>query len=186
MSTDDLDAIVRRAQDGDRDAFRDLVLALQRDLRIYLSAFGAGISLVEEVVQASFVTAYQKLHQYQPRGAFRAWLKTIARNLLLKELRSQLRAAADGGDALSALVVESGLGDLERIDEIDARSRRLHECLDRLAPQARALVEARYLHQQPLAEIAERHARTELWVRVTLCRIRKVLRTCLEQRESPA
>jgi DNA-directed RNA polymerase specialized sigma24 family protein len=67
------------------------------------------------VLQATFVSAYQKLAQYRGSGAFRAWLKAIARNHVLRALRDQQRFAASNGDVLEGALVTSGLDDVERL-----------------------------------------------------------------------
>jgi RNA polymerase sigma-70 factor (ECF subfamily) len=186
VSPEEIDGLIERAKHGDRDAFRQVVLALQHDVFMFLCAFSVTESLVDEVLQATFVTAYQKLALYQPQGAFRAWLKRIARNLLLKELEERKRVAHAEGDRLHEIVVDAGLEDMERMDELEGNIRRLRGCLDRLEPDARRLIEARYLEQKSTALLAEHAKRTELWVRVTLCRIRKLLRHCMETVQASA
>lgn len=180
LSPDEIDALALRAQRGDRQAFRALVLELQGDLRVYLSAFDVAAGLAEEVLQATFVTAYHKIHLYTPQGAFRAWLKTIARNHLLKELREQRRHALVRGDDVLGALATSALEDLEREGEIEAHTHRLRQCIERLPRPSRELVEGRYLQQLSTAVLASQCRRTEVWVRVTLCRIRKSLRQCME------
>ncbi len=180
MNGEEIDRLVGDAKAGDRQAFRQLVIELQGDLRLFLSAFEVNVGLSEEVLQATFVTAYHKLDLYQPQGAFRAWLKAIARNHLLKELREQRRFLASGEDILGAIAVESGLEDFERMDELEFHTRRLRSCIERLPLQSRELVEARYLKQEAIGSLAGRLKRTEVWVRVNLCRIRKSLRQCME------
>jgi RNA polymerase sigma-70 factor (ECF subfamily) len=184
MNAEEIDRVVERAKRGDRDAFRRLVIELESDLRVFLCAFEVSEGLSEEVLQQTFVTAYHKLSMYQPQAAFRAWLKAIARNHLLKELREQRRFAASGGDALGEIAAESGLDDFERMDELEFHTRRLRACIERLPATARELVEGRYLRQQAIPSLAGRFKRTEVWVRVTLCRIRKSLRQCMEAREA--
>lgn len=186
LPPDDIDALVVRAQAGDRAAFRQLVLDLQNDLRFYVGAFNVTAGLAEEVVQATFVTAYHKLAQYQPQGAFRAWLKTIARNTLLKNLREQKRFADTTADTLEGLLVASGLEDVERMDELEVQTRKLRGCMDRLPASMRTLVTARYMEELSTAALAQRFKRTEIWVRVTLCRVRANLRRCIQGESQPS
>jgi RNA polymerase sigma-70 factor, ECF subfamily len=180
MEPDELDRVVGAAQRGDRRAFDEIMMQLQGDLRLYLSAFEVTPSLVEEILQAAFVTAYYKLPTYEARGTFRAWLKGIARNHLLKELRERRRFVETSGDRLDEILVQHGLEQVECAQEIEAHTRRLFGCLSRLPGPYRELVEGRYLRQEPLALLSERFRRSEVWVRVTLFRIRRLLRTCME------
>ena len=144
------------------------------------ASHGLDPALVEELTQAAFVTAYRKLDRYEPRGAFRAWLKAIARNLMLHELRERRRWATQRQDCLELIAVEDALDLDEDAVERDRQLERLRVCLDRLAPAARELVEARYASQCGSAQIAAALGRSEVWVRVTLLRIRRTLRGCIE------
>jgi len=183
MTPEDMDRHVALAQGGDRAAFREVVVALEEDLRIFLYAFQVSEGLAEEVLQATVVTAFRKLHLYRPARAFRAWVKAIARNRLVDELREQRRFAASDEQVLEELLVETALADLDdsaRASEVEAEVRRLRDCLGRLLPEARRLVEARYLGGEPLGHLARKFKRTEVWVRVNLFRVRKTLRTCMQ------
>jgi RNA polymerase sigma-70 factor (ECF subfamily) len=180
MTAEEVDTLVAQARAGDRTAFRALVLALQHDLRNFLATFDVAEGLAEEVLQATFVTAYQKLARYEPRRAFAAWLKAIARNHLLKELRTRRRHAADAADTLAELAAEGALDALENADEMERHTRRLKECLARLPEAQRRLIEDRYVAQRSTGEMASALRRSEVWVRVNLCRVRKALRLCME------
>lgn len=181
MSQDDVDALVAQARRGDRAAFRRIVIEVENDLRFFLGAFEASEGLTDEIVQSTLVTAYQKLDSYRGEGTFRAWLKAIARNQLMRTLREQKRYAELTGDRLDGLLAESRLDEIERIEELEGRTRRLRACLEKLPAALRALVEARYTQGLPTARLAEEFRRTQIWVRVSLCRVRQSLRRCIEQ-----
>ncbi len=180
MTAEEIDGLVARAAKGDRGAFRALVLELETDLRFHLAALEVSEGLADEILQATFVSAYQHLGQYRGEGSFRGWLKVIARNHLLRALRDQQRFAAVNADTLEAALVGTGLEDLERLEELEQQSRRLRACIERLPEGLRKLVEGRYLEGLPSRRLAERFSRTEIWVRVTLCRVRQSLRRCME------
>jgi RNA polymerase sigma-70 factor (ECF subfamily) len=184
MTPEAMDQLARAAQGGDRGAFRELVLALEGDLRLFLGAFEITDGLAEEVLQATFVSAYQNLGQYRGQGALRAWLKAIARNHLLRTLREQKRLCEMNDDALEGTLVDSGLEEIDRIEELEASTRKLRDCLQRLPAALRGLVEGRYVEDLASPELARRWGRTEIWVRVTLCRVRQSLRRCMEGQAS--
>lgn len=182
MTPGELDQLAVKAQGGDRDAFRELVLATQRELAISIAAHSASRELVEEVMQETYVTAFEKLGQYQPRGTFRPWLRTIARNHLFAHWRERRRMAELDGDALDALVADDGLGALERDDERhELESARLAACLERLPDRARRMLERRYCEEQPLALLAQQFKRSAATLSVTLFRLRQQLRHCVER-----
>ncbi len=169
----DLDALARRVKAGDRRAFAELYAATQRELRIFVSAHAASPEMVDEVLQAAYVSCWQSIGGYQPRGTFLPWLKGIARHHLLKALREQSRSVP-----LDRLICEEALGRVGRASE-DPKP--LDECLRRLSPAARDLLERRYAARAPLAAIAQALGRTKSWVAVTLFRIRETLRRCLAE-----
>jgi RNA polymerase sigma-70 factor (ECF subfamily) len=176
----DTDRLIARTLAGDRSAFRTLVIELQDDLRLFAGAFEISPGLAEEVVQATFVSAYQKLASYRGDGTFRAWLRAIARNHVLRALREQKRFATASANTLDEVVAQSGLDDAERIEELDAQTRKLRACIERLPAGLRELVRARYVQELPTGHLAQQLGRTEIWIRVTLCRARKALRRCIE------
>jgi RNA polymerase sigma-70 factor (ECF subfamily) len=180
MTPEEIDGLVSKTLTGDRTAFRRLVLELEDDLRFLAGAFDVGEGLTEEVVQATFVTAYQKLASYRGGGAFRGWLRAIARNHVLRALRDQRRFTDVPGAVLEETLVQSGLDDLDRIDELDRQTRKLRSCMDRLPAALRALVQARYTDELSTSALAEHFQRSEIWIRVTLCRVRKSLRRCID------
>jgi RNA polymerase sigma-70 factor, ECF subfamily len=181
MTAETADSLVTRVRGGDRGAFRELVIAFERDVRFHVGAFAVAAGMVDEVVQATFVSAYQNLGQYRGEGAFLGWLKAIARNHVLRLLREQRRFADVSGDALEEMLTTSALDEVERMDELEHQTRTLRRCLEALPAKLRALVEARHLEGLSTASAAARLARTEIWVRVTLCRARQALRRCIEE-----
>jgi RNA polymerase sigma-70 factor (ECF subfamily) len=182
MTPEQLDLLAVQAQGGDRDAFREIVLATQRELAISVSAHAASRELVEEVLQETYVTAFEKFAQYRPQRTLRAWLRTIARNHLFGHWRERRRLAELDGDALDTLVADDGLGSLERDDGIDEReSERLAACLEQLPDRARRLLQQRYCDEQPLGLLAQQFKRSAATLSVTLFRLRQQLRRCVER-----
>ncbi len=182
MTPGDLDHLAIKAQAGDRDAFRDIVLATQRELAISVAAHAASRELVEEVLQETYVTAFEKLYQYRPQGTLRPWLRTIARNHLFAHWRERRRLAEFDGDALETLIADDGLDGLDHDDERrELESARLALCLEHLPERARTMLERRYCEEQPLAQLAQQFKRSAATLSVTLFRLREQLRRCVER-----
>jgi RNA polymerase sigma factor (sigma-70 family) len=83
-------SLVGRAQNGDDDAFRELVLAHYDSCWRYARRALAEPSDAEDVVQEAFVRAHRALDRYVDRGHFRAWLFQI----LVNECRMSNRTSA--------------------------------------------------------------------------------------------
>jgi len=72
--------LVERFQAGDISAFNQLVLRYEQLLRKYLIGL-VGDDYADDLVQDTFITAYQKLPSMPAVSRFKAWLYRVATNL---------------------------------------------------------------------------------------------------------
>ncbi|MEO1765657.1 RNA polymerase sigma factor RpoE [Thiobacter aerophilum] len=86
-------ALVERAQAGDKHAFELLVGKYQRKLARLLSRFIRDPAEVEDVAQETFIKAYRALPSFRGDSAFYTWLYRIAINTAKNYLVSQGRRA---------------------------------------------------------------------------------------------
>lgn len=179
----DLDRLAVRAQSGDHETFVAVVEATEHDLRVLVSCYATSLAMVDEVMQGTYVTAFEKLATYDARGTLKAWLGGIARNLVRRELDGRRRSQALDGEVLDQVLAQAAHERLDREDEAvpERELATLRRCLEQLAPEARRLVDERYLADKPVNEIARLLQRTSNWVAVSLFRIRKTLHLCLSR-----
>lgn len=111
MGIDDDLALVRRARDGDPDAFRALVVRHQR------KAYGVALGIVKDpdlawdVAQEAFVRVHEHLSRFEEEGAFGRWVLRIASNLSIDALRRERRGRRDAlEDVAEAALAEGGEG----------------------------------------------------------------------------
>ena len=185
---DDLAAVIRRVLAGDRDAYTDLVRAHQDMLTAYAAFRVPDAALVDEVVQQTFIRAYEQLADFDVAKDFGTWLRTICKFMIMAELKRQTRDRQnkDGyQDHLRQTLLEAALDRAEAGPDDDLL-KRLQACLGKLQSTARSLVEARYRRAQKIEEIAGQVGQSVAWVATNLFRIRDVLRRCLESREAQA
>jgi RNA polymerase sigma-70 factor (ECF subfamily) len=90
-SSQDDPALVRAAQDGDLEAFEELV-ARHRD-KIYARAYSMMRNEDEaiDLSQEAWVKGWQRLKQFQGDSSFSTWMTRIVINLCLDYLRKQKR-----------------------------------------------------------------------------------------------
>ena len=179
-----IDRLVVEVQNGRREAFREVFLATHQELRLHLSANGAGAEQVDEALQSAYVAAYERLAQYRPTGTFRAWLKTIAGNRLIDHWGERRRQAELEGTALDELVAVAAIDRLEDEEEVRAAEQRtahLARCLQQRPDHARTLIETRYRDGLSLDDLARRFKRTANALAVALHRIRSGLKRCVEE-----
>jgi RNA polymerase sigma-70 factor (ECF subfamily) len=86
-------ALVERAQNGDKQAFGLLVSKYQRKLNRLLSRLIRDPAEVEDVTQEAFVKAYRALPSFRGDSAFYTWLYRIGVNTAKNYLVSQGRRA---------------------------------------------------------------------------------------------
>lgn len=120
--------VVILAKTGDAEAFRELVLRRQGQMRDLLRKLSGDAALGDDLAQETFVRAWKALRSLEAPGAFGGWLRRIAVNTWLAEARraklpmggeSELENLPDGAasperriDLLAAL---ASLGATERL-----------------------------------------------------------------------
>jgi RNA polymerase sigma-70 factor (ECF subfamily) len=84
--------LVRRAQEGDADAFADLYRAYHDSvMRILMSRMGRDRPLCEDITALTFQRAWVNIGRFSPdcqTGKFGGWLNVIANNLLRDHIKS--------------------------------------------------------------------------------------------------
>ncbi len=83
---DDRD-LIACAQQGDRQAFTELVCRHQVNMVSMTYRMCGDLRLAEDAAQEAFVRVWQNLNSYKPQYAFRSWLYRIAANAALDSLR---------------------------------------------------------------------------------------------------
>ena len=179
MNETELDQLVKRVQEGDREAFGEVVFAIRKELRIFLSAHASSIDMVEEVLQSTLVVTYENIAKYELRGTFLSWMKGIGRNLLLKEIKARSRYVAPDEDVLDRIVVEAAMNSIQAQDREEAYVEHLRHCMEKLPDDSRKLIQQRYFNRQSVRDLARLNNRTETWTAVALFRIRDILRDCM-------
>lgn len=81
--------LVQDVKNGDRKAFSELVVRHQRSLLRLTLRFTREQALAEDIVQESFLKAYQKLDLFEARASFKSWLYQIAMNTAKNKFRER-------------------------------------------------------------------------------------------------
>jgi RNA polymerase sigma-70 factor, ECF subfamily len=150
-------ALVRRARDGDYEAF-ELLFERYRTL-----VFRFAYQMVprrddaEDIVQEAFVRAYQNLHKYRDEAKFTTWLLRIVTNLCTDQARmSQRRQALEQQEASGALtwMTEGEIEDPVNNLEEDRRKHALRRALAALPAHHRSVIVLRDLEERDYNDIA--------------------------------
>ncbi len=174
-------ALIRRANDGDQEAFRILVERYQGAVYNLAYRMLGDPQEAEDAAQEIFVRIYRQLAQYDSERKFSTWVLAIATNYCIDQLRRRRlqlvpleniipwARAGEAGPEGAAL-------DREAQDEVQQLLRTLPE-------KYRAPLVLRYWQDLSCAEIAEVLKVPEGTVKTQLHRARKALGRLIEERE---
>lgn len=180
MSNRESDSLVARVLAGEINAYEAIVRAYQQDVWKVVAAMLLNAQKTEDLVQQTFINAYQQLDRYQSGRDFGAWIKEIARNEVRQELRRQARESRRleiyHAELLQGYDAPAASAATEPLEEA------LRDCAARLPPASAQVVELRYQAGLSFGQIAVRIGRTVEATRQHLARIRLSLRDCIEKR----
>lgn len=147
----------------------------QPAVRSFAIALTGDFTAADDVVQETFLTITAKALEYDPGRNFVAWACGIARFKVLESRRAARRFSPAVVDSLAASLTVEELGE-ERLPL-------LIECLEKLPPKARELVQLRYFSEHGPGEIAGMLGRTVTGVNAALLKAREALRDCVARKQ---
>ncbi len=178
-------SLVNRAQQGDREAFNDLIERYQPRLRTVIEVrLGTWLRQKiepQDLVQETVVRALESIGRFQWQGneSFRLWLQGIAENLIRDAVKRHRR---DVGLAIPEVPTnDASPSQLARRDE---RFDRLQTALDALSEDHRTVIVLARLESLRIKEIAKRMDRSTNAVKTLLFRAMQELRKSFGDTES--
>lgn len=187
-------ALIRAAQQGDHDAFEQLVRLYDHSvLRLALNLLRSEED-ARDAYQEAFLKAYRNLGGFRFECSFHTWLYRIVTNICLDHLRRKSVRREEPA------VVETGEGTRNLFDAVeDSRSeahperdlmrrelgRRIEEALSKLGPRERLVFELKHYQGLRLRVIGEMLDTTEETAKNCLYRATQKLRAALGE-EMPA
>ncbi|MEM6917212.1 MAG: sigma-70 family RNA polymerase sigma factor, partial [Verrucomicrobiota bacterium] len=169
-----------------QELFIEQVREHHAGLRGFVRALGVDPLWVDDVAQEAFIVAYNRLEEFDQERDFGAWLRGIARNLVINERRKDARRKRILSDNLTdVLLSSSSASDREEEDMGDralAKMNALRTCIGELPEKSLGMLRARYEDDNSAIEIAEELEMKAPAVRKALERIRLSLRKCMETR----
>lgn len=135
----------------------------------------------EDVMQETFMKAYETINTLQDPRRLGSWLKSIAWNKSIDILRSEKRADAHRTAVAQEAVGAAAAPALEALTSHEER-RALEDCLDALTPEKRAAVLGRFFAHLEYGELAAATGEKTDTVRIRVARALPELRECLERK----
>ena len=152
--------LVRRVQQGEKQAFDLLVLKYQHRLIKLISRYIRDSAEVYDVAQESFLKAYRALPNFRGDSAFYTWLYRIAINTAKNHLVSQSRRPPDSDVDSSDAEQFDGASELkeyatpERMLLKEEIERTVIDAIDQLPADLRTAITLRELEGMSYEEIA--------------------------------
>lgn len=166
---------------GCLDSFEELVRRYQVPLMRFLLRRGASQPDAEDLVQDTFLKAYQSLRQYNPAWKFKTWIFTIGYRLAVSHYRRNIVPPTQDDPEEVADVREGSLPRLER----DESKRQLWDLARTVLTEEQfTAIWLYYAESLPAAQVARVMNRSWVWVKTNLHRARRKLRDSLEERTS--
>lgn len=158
----------------------------RRWLTAYFLAMTGDLDRAQDLVQEVFVRAVRGAPTYDSAsGTLGAWLRGIARNVVYEHVRQHGRDPLLINDAMLAQLDDRAArfeSDHADPGHETRRLRLLRECMARLSEHVRQIIEMKYQQRSRSQQIAAVLGMNENAVNVALCRGRKTLQTCIEQK----
>ena len=160
--------------------FNTILWRTQGSIRAFIAGMGAAAHEVDDLAQETYLELYRNFEKIPAGVAPERWLKGIARNVCLNHFRRMSRRnrlhREALGEVLAAMECET-----EALFGQHSVGSVLEDCVGKLPPKQRRLIELRYQQDLSSAAIAEKIDSTAEAVRVLLFRVRGLLKDCVHR-----
>ncbi|HXT60183.1 MAG TPA: sigma-70 family RNA polymerase sigma factor [Pirellulales bacterium] len=158
--------------------FNTILWRTQAAIRAFIAGMGAAAHEVDDLAQETYLELYRNLEKIPAGVAPERWLKGIARNVCLNHFRRTARRNRLHREALCELLAAAECG-ADGLFGRHSMGGMLEDCVGKLPPKQRRLIELRYQQDLSSAAIAEKLDSTAEAIRVLLFRVRGVLKDCV-------
>ena len=163
------------------NAYTEVVRAHHSSLRYFIRSLGVQSAWVDDLAQEAFLLAYRKWDELDSPANAGAWLRAIARNLVMNEITKTNRRQRLIDENLTTLLLDAE-NEPEKpgaADDLGIRAKALGDCMQELSDRARKIIRARYFDERNSTEIGEDLRMQPATVRKVLFNSRQILADCL-------
>jgi len=165
---------------GSIERYSEVIRLYQKEVWKVVASLLHDVTTTEDLVQQTFVNAYENLDRFERGRDFTRWIKAVARNTALQELRRrtrEMRLLARYREVVAARWKDEDAADRQERDLRKA----VEDCRKQLAPEASRALDLRYRRAMSFEKIARAMDRSAHAVSQLLVRIRIKLRECVER-----
>ncbi len=160
-----------------------LLSQFQPALYTYILSLHPNRADAEDILQETNVTVWRKLEEYELGTNFRAWVFRIAYYQTLAERKRLSRRPAFCEFDEQLLNVLSEEAEI-RLASYDEKAGALKHCLSQLRSEDTRILKQHYVDEFALKDIARELGRSAVALRGSMLRIRRSLKSCIENRLS--
>lgn len=155
------DVLVREAMGGSEHSYEKLVSKYQRALHFHIRKMVKNHEQIEDLVQETFVKAFENLNRYNTDYAFSTWLYRIATNHTIDYLRKKKLQTLSIDEPVKT---KSGEMEMQLPDETartdrdiirKQRQRMVREAIKGLPKKYRKVIQLRHMEEKSYQEISE-------------------------------
>ncbi|MCK4431197.1 MAG: sigma-70 family RNA polymerase sigma factor [Candidatus Aminicenantes bacterium] len=174
--------LIEQSAEGNKNAFRLLLVRYQRMVFSFLGTFLFPIQVLEDLAQETFLRAYRNIADFDAeKGAsFSTWLVTIARNLAINEKAKKRRRREHPGSVMDMNQDFSEENPQDMLEKRSLRSR-VRNAINQLPEKFHTAVVLSYFDELSLEEIAQIKECPLGTVKSRVFRGKQILRQILEK-----
>jgi RNA polymerase sigma factor (sigma-70 family) len=176
---EDWSALMARAQDGDRQAYRTLLENITPYVRKLATRCFRAPSDIDDAVQDVLLTVHMVRHVYDPKRPFGPWLVAIANRRIIDRLRRETRRKAREVALTADHETFADPAANRNVGAFDEAV--LAQAIDRLPPDQRQTITMLKLKEMSLKEAAAASGRSVVALKVATHRAVKSLRRILKR-----
>lgn len=172
-------AIVARITGGDSEAYALLMQRYEQKLLRYVGFQVHDDGLAADIVQETFIKAYQNLQSYRPAYSFSSWIYRIAHNHMINTLKRQRHLVSDDAEHLPELSYDAKFAETfdRRLLQKDVQL-----CLKELENKYKDVIQLVYFEQLKYEDAADVLRVPTSTIGVWLSRAKAKLRVICEQK----
>jgi len=143
--------IVSRVLAGDKDSYMILINTYKGPIFNLAYRLAGSIHEAEDLSQETFLKAYSKLYQFDPRKNFFTWIYTISLNLIRNHLKKRKKTGFSEVTENTVAADSSPERDMIETQEMEA----LQKCFNLLPDDLREIIALKYYQGLTFPDISE-------------------------------
>ncbi len=176
---------IKRAKNGDQKAFKYLLDTYWDDVFRFQQSLIKNSDEAEDITLETFAKAFEKIHTFNEKYAFKNWLLTISKNVYtdLKRKKKSKQIFVSLEEVKEQKETGDTLSDEEKII-LEQKLKELKKAMKILRPDYREILEYRYFHDMSYKAIAEKTGKTVANTKVRLMRAKKLLAEIIQKNQT--